>query len=110
MSGSEGVFVADDVDVAAQALAAYDLSPDATLRLLNLSENATYAVEDAATGDRSILRVHRRDYHRRHEIESELDWLAALRGDGIVTVPHPKKDLPAGTLRSIEKQAGIRLR
>jgi predicted RNA binding protein YcfA (HicA-like mRNA interferase family) len=29
---------------------------------------------------------------------------------GVVTVPHPKKDLPAGTLRSIEKQAGVRLR
>ncbi|HYD99936.1 MAG TPA: type II toxin-antitoxin system HicA family toxin [Alphaproteobacteria bacterium] len=29
---------------------------------------------------------------------------------GTVTVPHPKKDLPAGTLRSIAKQAGIDLR
>jgi len=29
---------------------------------------------------------------------------------GIVTVPHPRKDIPAGTLRSIERQAGIRLR
>jgi predicted RNA binding protein YcfA (HicA-like mRNA interferase family) len=28
---------------------------------------------------------------------------------GRVTVPHPEKDLPIGTLRSIEKQAGIRL-
>ncbi|HVT82437.1 MAG TPA: type II toxin-antitoxin system HicA family toxin [Phycisphaerae bacterium] len=29
---------------------------------------------------------------------------------GIVTVPHPKKDIPIGTLRSIERQAGIKLR
>jgi len=29
---------------------------------------------------------------------------------GVVTVPHPKKDLPIGTVRSIERQAGIRLR
>ena len=29
---------------------------------------------------------------------------------GRVTVPHPKKDIPAGTLRSVEKQAGISLR
>ena len=28
---------------------------------------------------------------------------------GRVTVPHPKRDLPAGTLRSIERQAGLRL-
>jgi predicted RNA binding protein YcfA (HicA-like mRNA interferase family) len=26
---------------------------------------------------------------------------------GLVTVPHPKKDLPAGTVRNILKQAGI---
>ncbi len=29
---------------------------------------------------------------------------------GRVTVPHPKRDLPVGTLMSIEKQAGLRLR
>ncbi len=26
---------------------------------------------------------------------------------GVVVVPHPKKDLPPGTVRSIRKQAGI---
>ena len=29
---------------------------------------------------------------------------------GRVTVPHPKHDIPPGTLRSIEKQAQIKLR
>ena len=29
---------------------------------------------------------------------------------GRVTVPAPRKDVPLGTLRSIEKQAGIKLR
>jgi predicted RNA binding protein YcfA (HicA-like mRNA interferase family) len=28
---------------------------------------------------------------------------------GTVTVPHPKSDLAKGTLRSIEKQSGVRL-
>jgi len=28
---------------------------------------------------------------------------------GTVTVPHPKKDLPLGTLRSIERQSGTKL-
>jgi len=28
---------------------------------------------------------------------------------GRVTVPHPKRDLPKGTLKSIERQSGIRL-
>jgi len=29
---------------------------------------------------------------------------------GRVTVPHPLRDIPIGTLKSIEKQAGIKLR
>jgi predicted RNA binding protein YcfA (HicA-like mRNA interferase family) len=29
---------------------------------------------------------------------------------GRVTVPHPKKDVAMGTLRSIEKQAALKLR
>jgi predicted RNA binding protein YcfA (HicA-like mRNA interferase family) len=29
---------------------------------------------------------------------------------GKVTVPHPKKDFPVGTIRSIEKQAGLKFR
>jgi predicted RNA binding protein YcfA (HicA-like mRNA interferase family) len=29
---------------------------------------------------------------------------------GRVTVPHPKREIPIGTLESIEKQAGIKLR
>jgi predicted RNA binding protein YcfA (HicA-like mRNA interferase family) len=29
---------------------------------------------------------------------------------GTVTVPHPKSDLAIGTLKSIEKQSGVRIR
>jgi predicted RNA binding protein YcfA (HicA-like mRNA interferase family) len=29
---------------------------------------------------------------------------------GRVTVPHPKRDIPLGTLKSIERQAGLKLR
>jgi len=28
---------------------------------------------------------------------------------GLVTVPHPEADLPRGTLRSIERQSGLKL-
>jgi predicted RNA binding protein YcfA (HicA-like mRNA interferase family) len=28
---------------------------------------------------------------------------------GRVTVPHPKRDIPLGTLKSVEKQAGLKL-
>ncbi|MDG4668238.1 phosphotransferase [Mycobacterium sp. 236(2023)] len=81
------VAVSDDVEVAEEALTAFDLPQGSTLRLLNLSENATYAVEEPDTGHRSILRVHRKDYHRRDQIESELTWLDALRRDSDVVVP-----------------------
>ena len=30
--------------------------------------------------------------------------------EGKITVPHPEKDLPIGTLKSIEKQSGVKLR
>ncbi len=29
---------------------------------------------------------------------------------GRVTVPHPKKEVPVGTIKSIEKQASLKLR
>jgi len=28
---------------------------------------------------------------------------------GLVTVPHPRKDIPTGTLKSIERQSGVKL-
>ena len=28
---------------------------------------------------------------------------------GLVTVPHPNRDIPRGTLRSIERQSGVKL-
>ncbi len=79
--------IQDDVDIAVAAMTHHDVAPDSELTLLNLSENATYALTDTATGERSIVRVHRQDYHERHQIESELDWLEALRADSDITAP-----------------------
>jgi hypothetical protein len=73
--------------VARRALAEYGVAPDAELTLLNVSENATFAVDDPATGTRTVLRVHRHGYHDGPEIESELAWLDALRKDTGVRTP-----------------------
>ncbi|MBF4766797.1 phosphotransferase [Nocardioides agariphilus] len=73
--------------VARRALAEYGVSPDAALTLLNVSENATYAVDDPDTGERTVLRVHRHGYHDAAAIESELAWLDALREDTGVRTP-----------------------
>ena len=83
---------ADDVaarlePVARRALTAYDVSPDSALVLLNVSENATYAVDDPVTGQRTVLRVHRLGYHDATAIESELAWVDALRTDAGVRTP-----------------------
>ncbi|CAJ1580100.1 phosphotransferase enzyme family protein [[Mycobacterium] wendilense] len=81
----------DDDDLAARIAAtasgAYDVAPDSELKLVNRSENTVFALTDAATGEPLIMRVHRHGYHERHQIESELDWLAAIRADGAVSVP-----------------------
>ncbi|MCV7432209.1 phosphotransferase enzyme family protein [Mycolicibacterium bacteremicum] len=66
------------------ALSAYGRAPDTPLRLLSLSENATYLVCD---DDPIVLRVHRPGYHSAQAIRSELAWMAALRRDTTVQTP-----------------------
>ena len=75
-------------DLAGSALALWDVPESARLRLINLSENATYLVE-AAGGYRSVLRLHREGYHSRRAIECELAWMTALDSDGGVATPRP---------------------
>jgi Ser/Thr protein kinase RdoA (MazF antagonist) len=72
--------------IARDALRAYGVGPQARLRLLAVSENATYAV-DVPDGPRTVLRLHRPGYHSRAAIESELAWVAALRAEGVVATP-----------------------
>lgn len=98
--------IVDDRIVAEHALAAYDISGSASLHLLNLSENATYLVTDG--DDQSILRVHRQNYHRAHEIESELDWLAALSGDGEVRVPTVRATRDGSRVLTVESEGVAR--
>ncbi len=74
--------------LARAALPAYGRDPDTRVRLLSLSENATYLVERPdAHGDPMVLRVHRPGYHSLDAIRSELSWMAALRGETQVTTP-----------------------
>jgi Ser/Thr protein kinase RdoA (MazF antagonist) len=70
--------------LAAAALPRYGLSPAATAELCNVSENHTYKVTDPETGRSYALRVHRPGYRTARQIESELEWQDALRGDGAV--------------------------
>lgn len=84
---SEERFGHGDSDVAAYALTQYGFSPMVTSRMINLSENSTYLVEDQGTDRGGILRVHRKNYHPLEAIESELDWVNAVRRDAGVSSP-----------------------
>lgn len=44
-----------------------------------------------------LVRITGSHHHFRHDVRP-----------GLVTVPHPKKDIPPGTLNSILKQAGLK--
>ncbi len=72
--------------LANEALALWDLPEGAKARLINVSENATYLVE-APGGYKSVLRVHRENYHSHRAIECELAWSHALGEAGTVETP-----------------------
>lgn len=59
---------------------------------------------------REVIRLLERDswYEVAHEGSHKQFKHPTKRGR--VTVPHPERDIPVGTLKSIEKQAGIKLR
>lgn len=76
-------------DLAERAVSRYALPDDVTVSLINVSENATYRVDDAATGSKWALRVHREGYHSRTGIASELAWLIALKQSGAAITPTP---------------------
>jgi Ser/Thr protein kinase RdoA (MazF antagonist) len=78
------------LEVATSATRLYDLPPDVSVKMINLSENATYKVE-APNGRKWALRVHREGYHSKTAIASELAWLMDLRRSGVVVTPVPVK-------------------
>ncbi|MBS7543140.1 phosphotransferase enzyme family protein [Ancylobacter oerskovii] len=88
------------------ALPRWDLSPESDVKLLTISENATFRARDAASGRELVLRVHRPGYHSRAEIASELAWLGALGGEGVVATLTPVP-LADGTLIADLDDGGV---
>ncbi|CAK8743707.1 Stress response kinase A [Sodalis praecaptivus] len=71
------------------ALVEWGLAADSALKLLPISENATWLVTHPRSGERVVMRVHRPDYSSEAEIRSELAWLEALRTAGTVNTAAP---------------------
>jgi Ser/Thr protein kinase RdoA (MazF antagonist) len=76
-------------EMVASVLPSYGYPSAAEVKLLNVSENATYLISDPYSGTKSVLRVHRVGYHTRNGILAELEWLAALRRDAVADVTDP---------------------
>lgn len=76
------------LELANGALGLWDVPEGATARLINVSENATYLVETPDGAFKSVLRVHRENYHSRRAIECEFAWTQALRDTGYVRTPN----------------------
>lgn len=91
--------------IAESARQRYECVPaDATVEMINLSENATYRVTDPASGKHWALRVHREGYHSSAAIASELAWVQALRADGAVPTPVPLAGRDAQYIQSVEHE------
>lgn len=72
--------------LANQSLSLWEVPNDAKARLISVSENATYLVE--GENWKSVLRVHRENYHSQRSIECELEWSRALNDDGHIITPN----------------------
>ncbi len=92
-------------ELARTALGKYGLPPETRVKLLTLSENATFLVQNDATGWKSILRVHRPGYHTEKAIRSELQWLKALNGHSQVFAAQPIPGRDGDDLYTLEHSA-----
>jgi len=83
--------LADMQRAIAAALPQWGLSPRTQARLLNISENATWRLDDPDQPEPLILCIHRVGYHTEPEIRSELAWIEALRTSAAVSTAaiHP---------------------
>ena len=89
------------------ALPAWGLDEATDLRLLTISENATFRARTASGAER-IFRVHRPDYHTRAEIASELAWISALKADGAVVTPAPIPLLDGSLIADVDDDGHLR--
>jgi Ser/Thr protein kinase RdoA (MazF antagonist) len=71
------------------ALPRWGLSPATALSMLNLSENATFLLDDGRSRRQLIVRVHRVGYSCAEEIRSELAWIQALRTAAVIETAAP---------------------
>lgn len=81
--------VADLKAMVAASLPRWGLPPQTGIRLLNLSENATFLLSGTGGQTDLVLRVHRIGYSTDTEIRSELTWIETLIAEGVIETAAP---------------------
>ena len=90
--------------LANEALGLWDLPTGSKARLINVSENETFLVE-APDGFKSILRIHREDYHTETAIACEHAWSRSLNEEGGVKTPDILPGRNGSTIQSATSTA-----
>ncbi len=85
--------------VARRSLRLWDYPEDSELKLLNITENATYLV--TAPEKRMVMRVHRIDYAEKDSIQTELDWILNLMKTTDLKVVVPIKNTKSNYIETI---------
>ena len=89
------------------ALHRWNLSPGTGVTLLNLSENATFVLNDELRQRQLILRVHRVGYSSAEEIRSELAWILALQRDAVIDTAAPLAGVDGECIQVLESSTGL---
>lgn len=58
---------------------------------------------------RDVIRALLADGWRLKRVTGSHHHFVHLERPGLVTVPHPRRDLPTGTVKAIERQSGVKL-
>jgi Ser/Thr protein kinase RdoA (MazF antagonist) len=98
--------VAELERMVARGLSRWQLSAATTIKLLNLSENATFALSDPLGTRELVLRVHRVGYCTADEIRSELAWINALRSETIIETAAPIAASDGEFVQTFESPSG----
>jgi Ser/Thr protein kinase RdoA (MazF antagonist) len=107
MAGEYTPEVVEDLkEMVAQGLSRWGLSPATAITLLNLSENATFAVSDPDSEQELVLRVQRPGYSSAQEIRSELAWIEALRQSGTVETAAPLAGVDGEYVQTLVSPSG----
>lgn len=99
--------LADLAETVRLALPSWRLSSEADITLLNVSENATFRIDDPRDGRAVALRVHRLNYHTADEIRSEIGWIEALRRERVVDTPAPLRGVDGDHVQTLRSPAGL---